>query len=154
MASPETAAGKVLVAVVSIKDLIPVIMVPCGEEETTWLIPSPSGSRVLWKWKQPGQREGADVLFKGKQTFGSHLVCLLSLKWNLPSAWLASSLLGKPLEPGLLSSLLAGSWDLPFWLWTSDSSVEWLYQPATKDICSFWVKVQMFPLRLYPPPPE
>lgn len=83
------------------------------------------------------KEKGADVLFKGKQTFGSHLVCLLSLKWNLPSAWLASSLLVKPLEPSLLSFLSAGSWALPFRLWTSDSSVEWLYQPATKDVCSF-----------------
>lgn len=51
MASPETAPGEVLVAVVSIKDLIPAVMVPCGEGETTGPIPSPSGSGGALKMK-------------------------------------------------------------------------------------------------------
>lgn len=80
MASPETAPGEVLVAVVSIKDLIPAVMVPVGKEKPR------TDPITKWKWgcseneSSLAKEKGADVLFKDKQTFGSHLACLLSLK--------------------------------------------------------------------------
>lgn len=80
MASPEAAPGEVLVAVVSIKHLIPAIMSPVGKEKPRDRSHHQVEAVCSENESSLAKEKGADVLFKGKQTFGSHLVCLLSLK--------------------------------------------------------------------------